>query len=227
MSSNAHERMKGMSSILAAAPRRRFAPSSVSLTTPPTRDLIGPPCPLSNLRPTYYAPLFPSLPATPSPHPYSLSEFPTTSPSLSSLRLARVQRQLHAADLEWRLMRYRLDRHDQQFWAATNALFLTRRYEFVRAQLAARGIESAGPGEAGEVGEREEDKVDLADFYLDHLNLTRADYARYNKELWKMQAGLLWPSLKAATRRWRWEWELWRAGEKRQGEEGKGVQAVV
>jgi hypothetical protein len=37
------------------------AAPDAALIIPPSRDLIGPPCPLSNLRPVYYAPLFPSL----------------------------------------------------------------------------------------------------------------------------------------------------------------------
>ncbi|KAK4705742.1 apoptogenic protein 1, partial [Phenoliferia sp. Uapishka_3] len=165
----------------------------------PTVDLIGPPCPLSNLRPTYYAALFPSLTrATTTPHPYSLTEFPT---SPQSARLARVQLQLHAADLEWRLMRYRIDRHDQDFWTRTNRLFLEKREEFVTRSR-------RQSGKTGDV-----DDVELAPFYKEHLDRTRSEYAVYNRELWSMQASLLWPSLKAATRSWRWRWELWKAGE--------------
>ncbi|KAL8284105.1 hypothetical protein RQP46_004854 [Phenoliferia psychrophenolica] len=191
--------------LLPLKPRRRFSPSaSPSLLTPPSVDLIGPPCPLSNLRPTYYAALFPSLPTSPTvPHPYSLNEFPA---SPTSARLARVQRQLHAADLEWRLMRYRIDRHDQDFWSKTNTEFLSKRDSFIVEERTRTG----------------QDDVELAPFYKAHLDRTRKDYAKYNSELWSMQASLLWPSLKAATRSWRWRWEVWRAGD-----EGKEAAARV
>lgn len=197
--STTHPEMKASTSALRTV-RRRAVPSTISLVAPPTVDLIGPPCPLSNLRPTYYAALFPSLPTSSTlPHPYSLDEFPS---SASSARLARVQRQLHAADLEWRLMRYRIDRHDQDFWARTNTQFLSRRDEFVRTERA----------RAPDAEHRDAD-VELAPFYKEHLDRTRKDYAKYNRELWAMQASLLWPSLKAATRSWRWRFEVWRAGD--------------
>ncbi|GAA6059544.1 hypothetical protein JCM10212_006042 [Sporobolomyces blumeae] len=192
-----------LSTISPKTPRRRVRPShgiahgGHGPTTPPSRDLVGPPCPLSNLRPVYYAPLFPSLhnpstwatsfqtsprarspdeptPARPSsnprsnaqpvipktPHPYSLSEFPSAlvsstrssaprslaSSSLSSSpsspsttwsprsieHLTTLRDRLHTRDLEYRLARYRFDSFNQQFWTRTNANFLVARERYIR-----------------------------------------------------------------------------------------------
>ncbi|KPV75689.1 uncharacterized protein RHOBADRAFT_43113 [Rhodotorula graminis WP1] len=239
-------------------PRRRVRPSasSSSATTlvPPSRDLIGPPCPLSNLRPVYYAPLFPSLHAVASPsssstpsssraaHPYSLSEFPTASPSSSSsstssarakklARLRDVQHELATADLAWRLARYRLDAFNQAFWARHNAEFLRQRDAFLsRQQQQQQHASSHEVGAAGEPGAAEAyppgpsaalspvaggaSDVALASFYAAYLEHTRADYARYNTQLWRMQGALLWPAVRAEARRWRWRWECRRAGVK-------------
>ncbi|BGP37704.1 hypothetical protein JCM10450v2_001629 [Rhodotorula kratochvilovae] len=207
-------------------PRRRVRPSSSSLTTtllPPSRDLIGPPCPLSNLRPVYYAPLFPSLHTAPpggagAAHPYSLSEFPTSSPSSSSssarqARLQRLKRSLASADLAWRLTRYRLDAFNQGFWARQNTAFLRARDAYLARASSADGEGEAyppGPSAALRLGKGED--VDLAEFYAEYLERTRAEYAEYNTQLWRMQAALLWPAVKAAGRKWRWRWEVWRAG---------------
>lgn len=237
-------------------PRRRVRPSSAdsaSATTlvPPSRDLIGPPCPLSNLRPVYYAPLFPSLHAVASPsspsssgpsssrpaaaHPYSLSEFPTaassSSPSTASTaaranklaRLRDVQHALATADLAWRLARYRLDAFNQAFWARHNAEFLRQRDAFLGRQRAAsdegagdgaRGDEAYPPGPSAALSPVAGGASDvaLASFYAQYLEHTRADYARYNTQLWRMQGALLWPAVRAEARRWRWRWECWRAG---------------
>lgn len=161
-------------------PRRRVRPpppSSTSTTTttsslvPPSRDLIGPPCPLSNLRPVYYAPLFPSLhagaspssslgPPSSRPHPYSLAEFPTTSTTTSSspssasasaalppgqrARLESLRRHLAEKDLAWRLTRYRLDAFNQAFWSRQNARFLRARDEFLARHGARAPDEEAG-----------------------------------------------------------------------------------
>ncbi|GAA5843557.1 hypothetical protein JCM11251_001655 [Rhodosporidiobolus azoricus] len=208
-------------------PRRRLRPSSTSHDSsaliPPSRDLIGPPCPLSNLRPVYYAPLFPSLhsaaSSTPSPHPYSLAEFPTTSSastrSAKKQRLHRVQRELHAQDLEWRLTRYRLDAFNQDFWARTNTQFLHARDAYIarkEAEAALHGPDGAEFPPATSMAATPTEDVDLAPFYAEHLAATKKQYADYNTQLWKMQAALLWPAVKASLRKWRWKWEVWRAG---------------
>ncbi|GAA6003313.1 hypothetical protein JCM10207_001857 [Rhodosporidiobolus poonsookiae] len=213
--------------------RRRLRPSSQSHdpanVLPPSRDLIGPPCPLSNLRPVYYAPLFPHLHAAASsgalsPHPYSLAEFPTTSSSPASARsqsqkrLQRVQRELHARDLEWRLTRYRLDAFNQDFWARTNTDFLRARDAYIarkEAEAARHGPDGAAFPPATSLAATPTEDVDLAPFYREHLQVTKKQYAAYNTQLWKMQAALLWPAVKAAGRKWRWRWEVWRAGGER------------
>ncbi|GAA5865833.1 hypothetical protein JCM8547_005727 [Rhodosporidiobolus lusitaniae] len=213
-------------------PRRRLRPSSHSHDSsahiPPSRDLIGPPCPLSNLRPVYYAPLFPHLHAaassTPlSPHPYSLAEFPSSALSSSrssrkQQRLQRIQRELHAQDLEWRLTRYRLDAFNQDFWARTNTQFLQARDAYIarrEAEAALHGPDGAEFPPATSIAATPTEDVDLAPFYAEHLAATKKQYAAYNTQLWKMQAALLWPAVKASMRKWRWKWEVWRAGGER------------
>ncbi|KAM0756450.1 hypothetical protein T439DRAFT_30060 [Meredithblackwellia eburnea MCA 4105] len=215
--------MKVQTILRSSQPRRRYKNPLQTLSKSPELDLIGPPCPLSNIRPTYYAPLFPSLPTssssnTSTTHPYSLAEFPISA-SPASARLQRVQQQLHAADLEWRLMRYRLDRHDAEFWSRMNTKFLKGRHDFAEKEL--ERIASGEP--ASRDGHGEEGEIDFAPFYKRHLDATRKEYAKYNRELWSMQASLLWPSLKAATRKWRWKWELWRAGEKNSSPRGANL----
>ncbi|BGP13560.1 hypothetical protein JCM10213_008896 [Rhodosporidiobolus nylandii] len=212
-------------------PRRRLRPSSSSHDSsapiPPSRDLIGPPCPLSNLRPVYYAPLFPHLhspsSAPLSPHPYSLAEFPTTS-ALSSRskkqqRLQRIQRELHAQDLEWRLTRYRLDAFNQDFWARMNTQFLQARDAYIGRKEAEaallHGPDGAEFPPATSMAATPTEDVDLAPFYADHLAATKKQYAEYNTQLWRMQAAFLWPAVKASMRKWRWKWEVWRAGGER------------
>ena len=342
----------------AAATRTRTArakgdaPDAPGELIPPSRDLIGPPCPLSNLRPVYYAPLFPSLhspsgwgdlaaaaaaaaaatdgdaaadaaplpslwtaargaaqtaattPAPPrrrvprprKPHPYSLAEFPTLSTTTSSssrprssttttaattttttvssdpnlVRLERVRQRLHAQDLEWRWARYRFDAFNQAFWTRMNERFLRGREAYLLAAAAsaradAQGVDSEGrhgEGGGGRVTDRRKEggdslssssssssrpnvnpnsntnpnsnsnshsnpnsnpgvegtqAVDLAPFYAQHLAETKRAYADYNKQLWRFQAGLIWPAVRASARSWRWRFEVWRAGGARDG----------
>ncbi|BGP53710.1 hypothetical protein JCM8202v2_001280 [Rhodotorula sphaerocarpa] len=298
----------------ASAPRRRVpgrragagagsaSRSSTAPQLPPARDLVGPPCPLSNLRPVYYAPLFPSLHspsgwgdiATPAaaanertslasevpetqtaagsplprkPHPYSLAEFPTASPppppttrtspgpqhqqqAQSRLaRLDRVRRDLHARDLEWRWARYRFDAFNQAFWTRMNERFLRARDAYIaRTAETEAGAAPAGgrdgegrrhvvgwqqkdesdlgrevfpprPSAAGRAHPEHPDRapsrattttatspgagpgdedVDLAPFYAEHLAATRRAYADYNRQLWRLQAALIWPAVKAS-----------------------------
>lgn len=209
-----------LSSLPAKTPRRRVRPSSYS-NIPPARDLIGPPCPLSNLRPVYYAPLFPSLhnpstwassfdpdsppsPITSNPHPYSLSEFPSSSLSLSpkQQRLSRLKQKLHSEDLEYRLARYRFDNFNQDFWVRMNTQFLQSRDIYVASNPSI----STTPGEAGS-GKGED--VDLAPFYAEHLARTKRVYQEYNTKLWRMQAKLIGLAVRDMMRRARWNWAVW------------------
>lgn len=174
----------------------------------PTQDLVGPPCPLSNLRPVYYAPLFPTLAegaarsTSSRPHPYSLSEFPTLDHP-KKRKLAALQKELNAQDLEWRLARTRHDAFNQDFWTRMNADFLRGREAYIRDAKMAGLFSSSGRGDA----------IDLSPFYRAHLKETKQRYARYNRALWKGQIALLWPAVKAEIRKFRWKWALWRAGE--------------
>ncbi|KAM0792134.1 hypothetical protein ACM66B_004834 [Microbotryomycetes sp. NB124-2] len=198
--------------------RLRAARAPAAQQDAPAQDLVGPPCPLSNLRPVFYAPLFPTAQrttaATPDRqpgkvHPYRVEEFRANpaaaqASAAKERRLQLVQQRFDAADLEWRLTRYRIDRFNQDFWSRTNALFLQQRDDFVRAALAA-----APPSEPATA------QVDLAPFYAQHLKHTKQAYAAYNKQLWRMQLSTMLPAAKAALRRWQWRWELWKATPRR------------
>lgn len=160
----------------------------------------------------YYAPLFPDLHRSPSrpttSHPYSLAEFPSSTTSTSSqARLAKVKQQLHADDLAWRLHQYRVDAFNQEFWVRTNTQFLKAKEEWVNQHAAQQWAES----------ERGEDELDLSPFYKEHLERTKKEYADYNAQLWRLQASLAWPAMKAAVREWKWRWALWRAGGEGEG----------
>lgn len=163
---------------------------------------------LSNLRPVYYAPLFPDLHRSPSrpttTHPYSLAEFPSSSSPTTSARasLATFKQRLHAEDLAWRLHQYRVDSFNQAFWVRTNTQFLRAKEAWVNQHAAQQWAET----------QRGEDELDLSPFYKKHLERTKREYAEYNAQLWRLQAGLAWPAAKAAVRTWRWKWALWRAG---------------
>ncbi|KAL0071368.1 hypothetical protein AAF712_001225 [Marasmius tenuissimus] len=77
-----------------------------------SRDLIGPPHPISNLRPIIYD----DIPTPPPPsllhHPYSLAEFdPEPEKNESSL------------ELQWKLQRRQLDDLNHHFWLDSNIRF--------------------------------------------------------------------------------------------------------
>lgn len=174
---------------------------------PPELPADPAPPQLSNLRPVYYAPLFPELHSSPKRpttlHPYSLAEFPSHSASaqsLKQLRLHALKQELHAADLAWRLHQYRVDAFNQAFWVRTNTAFLRAKERWVDKHAASLPANT-----------REED-LDLSGFYKEHLERTKREYAEYNAQLWRLQASLVWPAVKAAARGWRWKWELWKAG---------------
>lgn len=214
-------------------PRRRVRSPPVLSNLPPSRDLIGPPCPLSNLRPVYYAPLFPSLhnpstwstsfaSSTPAadastarpanPHPYSLSEFPSSSLSRSpkQQRLFQLKQKLHSQDLEYRLARYRFDNFNQDFWVRMNTQFLESRDRYVASNPTTT---STNPdGVAGTVGLGNTEDVDLAPFYAQHLARTKKAYQEYNTKLWRMQAKLIGLAIRDVFRRARWNCAIWWAG---------------
>ncbi|KIY43429.1 hypothetical protein FISHEDRAFT_67937 [Fistulina hepatica ATCC 64428] len=75
-------------------------------------DLIGPPDPISNLRPIIYEDDASAPQPAHTPHPYSLHEFhePPETP-------------FTAADLQWRLARRELDDFCQDFWFDSNLRF--------------------------------------------------------------------------------------------------------
>lgn len=181
----------------------------ISLNRSPINDLIGNPCPLSNLRPVYYSHLFPAShnsTTVASSSPYSLTEFPlntssSTSNSVAQIKLRQLKTTLIGQDLEYRLNCYRIDAFNQEFWSKTNTQFLLARDRYLMTIGGTKPL----PGQA-------EGEIDLSPFYAQHLATTKSLYAEYNRQLWRLQLGLLWPALKAAARPWQWAWAVKRAG---------------
>ncbi|PWY99496.1 hypothetical protein BCV70DRAFT_207086 [Testicularia cyperi] len=126
----------------------------------PGADMVGPPDPLSNLRPVRYGSAFEesssSSSAGPSSssrstdaslsitHPYSLNEFTSSSSGSSTLSWANAQgkgrghsvyfekllEKLEAAELAHKLRLARADNFNQRFWQDNNARFIQALSEF-------------------------------------------------------------------------------------------------
>ncbi|PBK96917.1 hypothetical protein ARMGADRAFT_989158 [Armillaria gallica] len=78
----------------------------------PSRHLVGPPDPISHLRPVIYDDVPPPPPPSLLKHPYSLAEFDPEPPLGTG-----------AYDLQWKLQRQQLDDLDQNFWLDSNIRF--------------------------------------------------------------------------------------------------------
>ncbi|THH17814.1 hypothetical protein EW146_g3081 [Bondarzewia mesenterica] len=75
-------------------------------TSTPLRNRIGPPDPISNLRPILYDDPPPTTPPAEPRHPYSLSEF-----------------RGDVREYQWKLQRQQLDEYNHAFWTDSNARF--------------------------------------------------------------------------------------------------------
>ncbi|KAK2466878.1 hypothetical protein APHAL10511_001136 [Amanita phalloides] len=74
-------------------------------------ELVGPPDPISNLRPVIYDEPFVSMHPKQLNHPYSLAEFDATEDSFEEL------------ELQYKLQRQQLDAFNHQFWLDANSRF--------------------------------------------------------------------------------------------------------
>ncbi|VDB82951.1 unnamed protein product [Peniophora sp. CBMAI 1063] len=148
-----------MSSSRLARPLRAIH-SSARASNSHARTLVGPPDPVSNLRPVIYAdaPL-PSASGSGathnSNHPYSLSEFPRSA--------------LNDADYRWRLRREELDAFNHAFWTDSN-----KRFEAARVAAL-----DALPADASP----ETREAVLSDFYRRWVMQEAPRQAAYTREL--------------------------------------------
>lgn len=192
------------------------------------QDLVGPPDPLTNLRPVYYAPRFTSpapVNSTKKLHPYQLDEFgssnlPFTSANLqasgkqrnatetssklnaSREKLENLRRRFEAEDLAWRLQRRRLDQISHEHWARSNLAFIAAKEE---AEAKAR-MSSISPSK------NQYDPYVMEEFHRSWVE-NRAPYFEAYQRDWI--AGIfshLKPAMRAVYRDWRWKFELWRNG---------------
>ncbi|KAF8503427.1 hypothetical protein F5888DRAFT_1792434 [Russula emetica] len=75
----------------------------------PTANYVGPPDPVSNIRPILYNDLNSTIAESPQHHPYSLDEFRNDS--------------LDTLEYQWKLQRQQLDAFNDAFWRDTNTRF--------------------------------------------------------------------------------------------------------
>ena len=76
-------------------------PSRLLHSSVPTANYVGPPDPMSNIRPVLYNDLSPTTPESPK-HPYSLDEFQNDSED--------------TLEYQWKLQRQQLDAFNDAFW---------------------------------------------------------------------------------------------------------------
>lgn len=191
------------------------------------QDLVGPPDPLTNLRPVYYAPRF-TMPApvssTKKLHPYQLDEFgtstltnasvntrkgkqhseePNSSRSVASAeKLENLRRRFEAEDLEWRLQRRRLDQISHEHWARSNLAFAAAKEE---AENKAR-MSSISPSK------NQYDPHIMEEFHRKWVESRGPAFEAYQREWISGILSHLKPAMKAVYRDWRWKFELWRHG---------------
>lgn len=194
------------------------------------QDLVGPPDPLTNLRPVYYAPRF----TAPTPgsstkklHPYQLDEFGTSNSSqvtastaasvksetflgkstssrsrVAAQRLESLRRRFEAEDLEWRLQRRRLDQISHEHWARSNLAFIAAKEE---AENRAR-MSSISPTKG------QYDPYIMEEFHRTWVETRAPSFEAYQREWISGILGQLRPACRAVYRDLRWQFELWRTG---------------
>lgn len=205
---------------MAASVRRGKAALAHLLGT--GRDLVGPPDALTNLRPVYRAPKFTSpqpSAGTRKLHPYSLDEFGSRTPVISSstllpgsrqktaakqqARLARleaVRSTFEAEDLAWRLQQRRLEQVSHEHWARSNSAFAKAKNE--AEDKASMGSLSLGSP----------DSFIMEDFHKRWLEDNAQEYERYQQTWLRGIFAHIPPAARAVYRDWRWKFEVWRAG---------------
>lgn len=206
----------------------------------PGSDMVGPPDPLSNLRPVRYGSAFetgsastssspPGTEPNSAPHPYSLSEFRTntrdgakgTGKGYSAYYRSLLDR-LEAAELAHRLRRTRADAFNERFWRDNNARFRTDLDSYRSARALALG--DGGTEGSSSVKDVRGDKVTSPDadgdapFYSAWLRANSARHRAYNAALWSRTFADLMPAARYEVLRW-WtgvarRWEIVRGRER-------------
>lgn len=191
------------------------------------QDLVGPPDPLTNLRPVYYAPRFTSptpVNSTKKLHPYQLDEFgssnlprsvanvqkgktqeaydSTSKVNASREKLENLRRRFEAEDLEWRLQRRRLDQISHEHWARSNLAFTAAKED---AETRAR-MSSISPSK------NQYDPYIMEEFLRNWVETRASAFEAYQRDWIAGIISHLKPAMRAVYRDWRWKFELWRSG---------------
>ncbi|KZT26373.1 hypothetical protein NEOLEDRAFT_1155868 [Neolentinus lepideus HHB14362 ss-1] len=125
-------------------------------TTAPSKDLVGPPDPVSNLRPVYYDDPLPVR-----WHPYSLEEF-------SDPEVENAGPSVQDLELQYKLLRQQLDAFNHAFWTDSNL-----RFESAKSMILQSLPSSSTP---------QDRDIALAHFYQQWLNQESARQQQYTAE---------------------------------------------
>jgi len=166
---------------------RVFACTRRTIVTYP-RPLVGPPDPLSNLRPVLYGP--PSKLEDIRSSPYSVTEFS------ESQAPPTANEQTEA--LEWRWEQESLDAFNQAFWTDNNMRFEAARRDILAAHPP---LPPDSPPEALTARERALEAT-ISEFYANWVNQQRSHYADYTREWYRRN----WGGILGVVRR---RWEKW------------------
>lgn len=190
-------------------------------------DLVGPPDPITNLRPVWYRPQFSELrpvSSTVKLHPYSLDEFSSASSSARAAatlalgkdhrknqarkleRLEKLRVKFEAEDLAWRLQKRRLDQFSHAYWVRSNTAFAKAR-EAAEERAALTSLSAAGGA-----GGRVQDPRIMEDFLKSWVDSRSNEFGSFQQEWLKGIFGHLKPAMRAVYRDARWKLELWRCG---------------
>ena len=185
--------------------------------------MVGPPDPISNLRPIRYGSAFEQASSSSAStstsagqtlaisHPYSLQEFTTSGESSwSSARSARSARspspyferllsKLEEAELAHKLRMARADNFNQRFWQDNNARFIQALSEFRSRTGSSKAVATLPKSrehvkQAAQESELDLDSDSLATFYSAWLKANAARHRAYNRQLWRQTFGDLAPA---------------------------------
>ncbi|EPQ30450.1 uncharacterized protein PFL1_01976 [Pseudozyma flocculosa PF-1] len=204
----------------------RAARRSSRFSARPGADLVGPPDPLSNLRPVKYGSAFDEAPSSVGAsasavtmsitHPYSLSEFNPAASSFAaaaarprghSLYFERLLERLEEAELAHKLRSARADNFNQRFWQDNNARFIQALHEFrsrttsSKAVATLKSAPAPAPASAPINTNAQESELDidsdtLATFYSAWLKANATRHRAYNRQLWAQTFGDLAPAFR-------------------------------
>lgn len=183
--------------------------------------MVGPPDPISNLRPVRYGSAFEEAASSSSTssqtssqqsaalsmsHPYSLHEFTTSGdPSFGgwpastrrkraaspSLYFERLLAKLEEAELAHKLRMARADNFNQRFWQDNNARFIQALSEFRSRTGSSKAVATLKGAQESEL---DLDSDSLATFYSAWLKANAARHRAYNRQLWLQTFGDLAPA---------------------------------